>query len=224
MIIALYWAYQHYGIPYYVEKFLNFEMLKQIRGYLMIYVKKRYWHAVAAYMSVYIFASLLAFPTTSLLTIVGGFLFGTRLGATYTVLAATIGATCVFFLTRHLLGEILHDYFKERLKTFNDHMDREGHWYLLSLRFSPIIPFSIVNILSGLTNVNISTFIWTTFIGVIPGAFVYSFAGRQFSRMSHTENIFTPELFKLFLALMALSLIPIIFKRIFNKYRKMNQS
>lgn len=180
---------------------------------LFLFINNNYWLSVFMFIGGYSIVATLPVPPTAVLTIMGGFLFDMPLSLLYCITGATIGGSISFFVSRYFVGNWLQNYYKHRLKELNTNIKHNGHWYMLSIRLLPFIPFSLTNLLIGLTNLRYSTFVWTTFIGIIPGCFVYVLAGHELRTASQLGDLLTPKLFIILSMLAALSLIPVILKR-----------
>lgn len=170
--------------------------------------------AVGIYVALYIAVVALSVPGATIMTLAGGFLFGTLLGALYVNIGATVGAIVVFLFARYLFGKSLQGRYKDRLKKFNREFKENGVSYLFMLRFIPIFPFFLINIFAGLTEVSLFTFAWTTMLGIIPGSLVYTFAGRQLSTISSVGDIFSPNMLLAFVLLGVFALVPVVYKRV----------
>ena len=195
--------------------YLTFAALAENRDWLCSLVQR--WGFVAAVLYVAVYAGLVALsvPGAAVLTIAGGFLFGTWLGALYAVVGATLGATGIFLAARAGLGGLarragpligkLEAGF--RANAFN---------YLLALRLFFIVPFWLVNLVPALVGVRLSTFILATFFGIIPGTFVYASLGNGLGSVVGEPglavllrlNVLGP-----IIGLVILALIPVGYKR-----------
>ncbi len=199
-----------------IGNYFTLATLKIHRDYLQQLVQNDYITAVALYIGFYTVVVALFVPIAAILTVAGGFLFGTFLGAVYSNIGATAAAAISFLLVRYLFGEALQKKYKERFERFNQDVERNGANYLLMIHFVAVIPFFIVNILAGLTNIRLRTFIWTTSVGIFPGALVYAFAGQQLGTISKISDIFSLPIILAFILLGILALIPIIVPRIMS--------
>lgn len=125
----------------------------------------------------YVAVVVFSLPVASLMTLLGGVLFGGFIGGTAAVLAATIGATLVFMAARSLL----HDYFVRKsgpwLGKLRNGFQADAASYLLLLRLTPVFPFFVVNVAAALLGSRLGTFIWTTCLGIVPGTLAYAFVG-----------------------------------------------
>jgi uncharacterized membrane protein YdjX (TVP38/TMEM64 family) len=196
-----------------VGDLLTFENLQKNRDALLTYVRGHGLTSVALYILVYTAAIALNLPGGAVLTLAGGFLFGTLPAVLYVNVGATAGAMLAFLSARYLLGARLQETYRDRLEKFNDEMERNGARYLLTLRLIPVFPFFVVNFLAGLTRVPFGTFSWTTSLGIIPGTAVFAYAGHQLEHVRSISDIFTGNVLSAFLLLAALTLAPAIISR-----------
>ncbi|MGB8367311.1 MAG: VTT domain-containing protein [Candidatus Babeliales bacterium] len=194
-----------------VAEWINLNQLKIHRDYLQHLVEQHYLLAVLCYIGLYILVVSFSLPIGAILTVAGGFLFGITSGVIYANIGATGGATIAFLLVRYFIGGTLQQKYAIQLARFNKSIVLYGSNYLLAIRFIVIIPFFLVNILAGLTNIAIWTFIWTTAVGVLPGSFIYAFAGKQLGSVERVHDIFSFHMFLALLFLALFALLPIIF-------------
>lgn len=203
-----------------VGNYLTMEHLKANRDYLQLLVQENYLRSVLIYIAFYIGIAALSLPLAALLTVAGGFLFGVFFGAVYANIGATIGATISFLLVRHLLGSMLQQKYAKQLVRFNEEVNQYGANYLLTMHLIALVPFFVVNILAGLTNISLWTFIWTTSAGIFPGAFVYTFAGQQLGTINTMRDILSLKILLAFGLLGLLALVPMILQRLRNNSAK----
>lgn len=197
---------------------LTFENLQRNRDALLLWVRGNAALSVAAYIAVYVAAIALSLPGGAVLTLAGGFLFGTLPAVLYVNIGATAGAVLAFLSARYLLGSRLQERYRDRLAGFNAEMDRNGVRYLLSLRLVPVFPFFVVNFLAGLTRVPLATFAWTTALGIIPATAVFTYAGHQLEYVRSLSDILTGEVLFALLLLALITLAPAVIGR----FRKKN--
>lgn len=174
-------------------------------------------HPVATalgFMAVYIVFVALSLPAATLLTLTGGFLFGTWLGTFYVVTAATIGATILFFIAKTSLGEALRKKAGGLYQRVEGNMKDNAVGYLLFMRLVPIFPFFLVNIVPALFNVKPRVFILTTFFGIIPGSFVFVNLGKQLATITDLGDLVSMQTLLAFALLGLFALIPTIYKQI----------
>lgn len=211
-IIALFFIYMLD-----LASYLTLEQIKLHKQYLTQLVENHYWYAVCMFIMIYICATTFALPGVAALSIAGGFLFGLFHGSLYTLTGATIGATLCFLITRYIIGSYMQKKYATQLTTFNQNFAKYGAFYLLSLRLIAAIPFFVVNVIAGLTNISIETFIITTIIGTIPGVLIFNFAGQELHKLESIEAIFSKRILFAFFLLALFSLIPVFYKRFSKK-------
>jgi len=192
---------------------LTFENLKQQRDALSTFVNEHYWLSVAAFISLYVVTTSVSIPVALVLTLAGGFLFGTAAGVLYIDIGATTGATVALLSVRYLLGTRLQEKYKDELRRFNEEFARNGIHYLLTVRLIPVFPFFVINFLAGLTRIPVRTFMWTTALGILPATTFFAFAGRQIGLISSTEDIVSMKMLMAFTALGIVALAPVMYKR-----------
>ena len=193
---------------------LTFDNLKQHREELLALVQDHYSLSVVLFVALYIVVTGLSIPGAVVLTLAGGFLYGTGLATLYVNLGATAGAVLAFLVARYLLGRQLQDKYRQQLDRFNQEMELSGSRYLLTLRLIPIFPFFLINFLSGLTRVPLRTFAWTTAVGIIPGTIVFAYAGRQLGSIESPADILSTKVVLALMLLAGFALIPAAVSRI----------
>lgn len=200
-----------------ISGYLSLDTLRAHRQELTAFVAKNCGFAALFYIGIYILAVALSLPGALILTLAGGFLFGAIAGTIFTVIGATIGATLIFVFARTIFG-------KKPLNRFGAHAEklavniRKNAWsYLLVLRLAPVFPFFLVNVIPAFAGVRLSTFVLTTFFGIIPGTAVFSLSGAGLGNVLDSgetisvRSILTPEIILALcgLALLALAAIPL---------------
>ncbi len=195
---------------------LTLAYIQERADMLAVFVHQRYWYVATLYIFSYIIVVSLSMPIAALVTITGGYLFGTVPGALFTNIGATIGATVIFLIVRYSIGEYIQERFSKQLMQFNYLFDHYGAYFLLMARFLVLFPFFLVNMLAGLTVVPIGTFIWTTAVGILPASLIYSFAGRQLKEIKRVEDIFSWPVIMVFIGLALFLVIPIIVRHLKN--------
>jgi uncharacterized membrane protein YdjX (TVP38/TMEM64 family) len=196
-----------------IHHYHNLEILKQYKDLLLNSVEKNYWFSALIYICVYIVTVAFSLPGAAVLSMTGGFLFGTLQALPLIILGATMGATLTFLSVRYLIGDWLQQRYEKHLKKFNQELRNYGSSYLLISRLIFIFPFFVINIFAALTQISLFTFIWTTAIGIIPGALIFAFAGNQLHEIESAKDIFTPEVIFVFLLLALFALLPILVKK-----------
>lgn len=199
-----------------LHKKLTFDQVKNNAVWLRDQVEHHYWWSVILYLAIFITVILCSLPAAALMNIIGGFLYGVIQGVFFVVIAATIGGTLFFLIVRYIIGNYLQSKFSTQLHNFNAMWKARGWLFLLMLRCIPLIPFFMVNILAGLTTISTTTFIWTTALGVIPTALIFTYAGRQLGTINELQDVFTIPILSALVLLLLFALLPVLF----NRYRK----
>jgi uncharacterized membrane protein YdjX (TVP38/TMEM64 family) len=171
---------------------------------------------IGGYILVYILVTSLSLPGAAVMTLAGGALFGLLRGTIIVSFASSIGATLACFVSRFILRDWVQGKFKEKLKTVNEGIDREGSFYLFTLRLIPIFPFWLINLILGLTKMPLRTFYWVSQIGMLPGTIVYVNAGKELGKIDSLSGVLSPGLIFSFVLL---GLFPLITKKLMASYR-----
>ncbi|MDX2252347.1 MAG: TVP38/TMEM64 family protein [Nitrospira sp.] len=198
-------------------QYLALDTLKQNRDQLLAYTETNYAISVGLFILTYIVVTGLSLPGAVILTLAGGFLFGGIFGTLFVNLGATTGATLAFLAARYLLRDWVEQKFGKWIGPVQEGFTKNAFSYLLTLRLIPLFPFFVVNLVSGLTRVSIGTYAAATAIGIIPGSFVYAYAGRQLGSINTLKEIASPNVIGAFVLLGLFALIPIVYKKITAK-------
>lgn len=194
-------------------RFLSLTALKENRDSLLAFTEANFATAVGIFILAYAIVTGLSLPGAVILTLAGGFLFG-AVGATFFVnIGATTGATLAFLTARYLLRDTVEQKFGKWLGPFQEGFSKNAFSYLLTLRLIPLFPFFVVNLVSGLTRVSVGTYVAATALGIIPGSFVYAYAGRQLGTINSLKEIASPNVIGAFVLLGLLALVPVVYKR-----------
>ena len=193
---------------------LTLENLQQNRDALLAAVRDAPALSFAVFIALYVVVTAFSIPGATVMTLAGGYLFGTLAAVLCVNAGATTGAVLAFLSARYLLGSRLQERYAQQLAKFNAEMEQNGPRYLLTVRLLPIFPFFLVNFLSGLTRVPLATFAWTTAVGIVPGSFVYSFAGHQLESVHSLRDILSTRILMALVVLAAFTLLPALWPRI----------
>jgi uncharacterized membrane protein YdjX (TVP38/TMEM64 family) len=201
------------------HNYLSLETLRGNRAALEGFVERNLPLAVAAFAAAYIVVTALSLPGATLMSVLGGFLFGPFLGTGVVVFAATIGAALIFSAARTALGDSLRTKAGPFARKMEDGFKRNAFSYLLLLRLIPLFPFFIVNIAPAIFDVKLRTFTLATFIGIIPGAFAFVSAGNGLGAVLASGGdlelaglLAKPEILTPIIALSVLAMLPIALK------------
>jgi uncharacterized membrane protein YdjX (TVP38/TMEM64 family) len=156
---------------------------------------------IAGFFLLYVVITGLSIPGAAILTIIAGALFGLVTGTIIVSFASSIGATLSFLGSRYVLRDWVQAKFGERLKPINDGFERDGGFYLFTLRMIPLFPFFVVNLLMGLTKIRTWTYYWVSQVGMLLATIVFVNAGTQISKIESTAGLLSPALIASFAAL-----------------------
>jgi len=195
-------------------RYLSLDSLKANRDSLLVFTEAHYAVSVAIFIGAYCLLVAASLPGAVFFTLAGGFLFGSALGTVYVNLGATSGATLAFLSARYLLRDWVEGKFGSRLAPIQEGFANNAFSYLMTLRLIPLFPFFIVNMVSGLTRVSLVTYVTATAIGIIPGSFVFAYAGRQLGTINSLKEIASPNVLIAFTLLGLLALVPIVYQRL----------
>ena len=169
------------------------------------------------YFFLYVLVTALSLPGALVLTLAGGAIFGFVQGFVLVSFASTVGATLAFLAARYVLREWVQQRFGEKLKPMNDGIEKEGAFYLFTLRLVPVFPFFLINLLMGLTKMRTLTYYWVSQVGMLAGTVIYVNAGTQLAAIDSLQGIVS---LPIFLSLAALGLFPLITKKILDIFKK----
>lgn len=197
-------------------RFLSLEYLKSSQLRFQELYQQHKLLIIGGYMLVYITVAALSLPGAAVMTLAGGGLFGLITGTIVVSFASTIGATCACFAARFILRDWVAKRFGEKLSAINAGVEKEGAFYLFSLRLIPIFPFFVINLLMGLTTMPLKTYFWVSQIGMLPATIVYVNAGKELAKIDSLSGIVSPSLIASFVVL---GLFPITVKKLMERYR-----
>jgi uncharacterized membrane protein YdjX (TVP38/TMEM64 family) len=198
---------QYLSLAYLKESQLHFSQLYGAHRFTVI----------AAYTAIYIVVTALSLPGAVIMTLAGGALFGLGIGAAVVSVASTIGASLACLASRYLLRDWVQARFGKHLTTINKGIEKEGPFYLFTVRLIPVFPFFLINLLMGLTRMRLTTFFWVSQIGMLPGTMVYVNAGKELAKINSPGDILSPGLLFSFALL---GLFPLAIKKIVPLYRR----
>ena len=203
-----------------IHKFLSFEAIGENYDALKNYISEDYILSLVVFSLVYIIAVAFSIPGASILSLLFGALLGTLVGGTLIVFSATIGATLIFLAARYALQDSLKKRAGPWLLKMQEGFNENATSYLLFLRLVPAFPFFVVNLVPAFMGVSLRLYFITTFIGIIPGTFVYAGIGSgigyilEQGKTPDLSVLSSPEVILPLAALGLLSLVPIVYKKI----------
>ena len=214
--VAVLVAFIGAAFAFHLDRYLSLDVLRQNRAHLTAFVSE---HGVAAglgYVIAYIGVVALSLPGAAFMTLAGGFLFGVVVGATLTVIGATLGATLLFLIARSAVGDALRERAGPFVARMAEGFGKNAFNYLLFLRLVPVFPFWAVNLAPALLGMRLIPFIVATALGIIPGTIVYSAFGAGLGQIFDAggevdlRSVFSPTLIAALVGLGVLSLVPVL--------------
>jgi uncharacterized membrane protein YdjX (TVP38/TMEM64 family) len=202
-----------------LQRYISFEVLRENREALLAWVQQKGLLAAIIYIMIYAVAVAFSLPGGAVMSITGGFLFGTLWGALYIVIGATLGATALFIIAKTALGDPLRTRAGPWLQKMEAGFRENAMSYLLVLRLVPLFPFFVVNLVPAFLGVSLPTYVIGTFFGIIPGVFVYASVGAGLGSIFDSgetfsaSGILTPQILIALIGLAILALIPVVYKK-----------
>jgi pyruvate/2-oxoglutarate dehydrogenase complex dihydrolipoamide dehydrogenase (E3) component/uncharacterized membrane protein YdjX (TVP38/TMEM64 family) len=202
-LVLLFWAL---GGGHY----LTLAYAKQVQADFAALYETRPLVVVAAYFGIYVLVTALSFPGAVILTLLGGAVFGLVVGTVVVSFASSLGATLAMLFARYVLRDSIQARFGTRLADIDKGIQREGAFYLFTLRLVPVFPFFLINLLMGLTRMKATTFYVVSQLGMLAGTVVYVNAGTQLARIDSLQGILSPGLL---LSFALLGVFPLLAKK-----------
>lgn len=193
---------------------LNLEGLKSRHESLQAWASANPWVAAGGFFLLYVLVTAVSLPGAAILTLAAGAVFGMLQGTILVSFASSVGATLAFLAARFVLRDSLRRRYGERLKDFDKGIERDGAFYLFTLRLVPVVPFFLINLLAGLTALKTRVFYLVSQVGMLPGTVVYVYAGTQLAQIESAGDILSPGLIAAFALL---GLLP-LFMRFFTRW------
>jgi len=191
-------------------QYLNLEFFKSQQAAIDAYYQANPGMTVLIYALIYIVVTALSLPGAAIMTLIGGAIFGLLWGTVIVSFASTIGASLAFLVARFLLHDTVQRRFGRKLETLNRGIEREGGFYLFTLRLVPAFPFFMINVAMALTPIKLLTFFWVSQLGMLPGTAVYVNAGTQIAQIDSLGGILSPTLI---LSFALLGIFPLLAKK-----------
>lgn len=184
-----------------LQRYLTLTALKARQEAFHAYYASHRLLTLLAYFLIYVAVTALSLPGATIMTLAGGTLFGFWPALVVISFASSIGATLAFLVSRFLLRAWVQSRFRDRLAALNAGIEREGAFYLFTLRLVPLFPFFVINLVMGLTSMRAATFYWVSQVGMLAGTAVYVNAGTQMGQLESLSGILSPGLLFSFILL-----------------------
>jgi uncharacterized membrane protein YdjX (TVP38/TMEM64 family) len=199
-----------------LDQYLTLSYLKGSLDKLKTLYENHRLMVIAGYFIIYVLTTSLSLPGASPLGIAGGALFGFWTATIVVSFASTIGAALSCSISRFLLRDWIQNKFGDKIAKVNEGIEKEGAFYLFSLRLIPLFPFWMINLAMGLTKMSLLKFYWVSQVGMLPGTMVFVNAGKELAKIESLKGIFSPSLI---ISFALIGIFPIVIKKILALYR-----
>ena len=208
IVVALFFVFD-------LQKYLTLEYLKFSKAFFISSYEKNPILVLGSYFLFYIVITAFSLPGAVWMTLGGGALFGLLTGTIVVSFASTIGATLAMLISRFLLRDWVQGRFAQQMQTINSGIEKDGGFYLFTLRLLPVVPFFVINMGMGLTPLRTLTFYWVSQLGMLPGTVVYINAGAELAKIESLGDILSPTLIGSFVLL---GIFPLAVKKIITVF------
>jgi pyruvate/2-oxoglutarate dehydrogenase complex dihydrolipoamide dehydrogenase (E3) component/uncharacterized membrane protein YdjX (TVP38/TMEM64 family) len=200
-----------------LDRYFSLAFLKERQASFAALREQQPLQLALGYFLVYVAVTALSLPGATIVTLAGGAIFGLGWGLLIVSFASSIGATLAFLTARFLLRDSVQARFGQRLADVDKGIQRDGAFYLFTLRLIPVVPFFVINLLMGLTKMKAWTFYWVSQLGMLAGTAVYVNAGTQLGQLESLQGILSPGLLGSFVLL---GLFPLIARKVVEAVQK----
>ena len=206
IVVALFYVFD-------LQQYLTLQYLKSSKALLISYYEQNPILVLGSYFLGYVVMTAFSLPGAVWMTLGGGAFFGILTGTVTVSFASTIGATLAMLISRFILRDWAQERFGEQMQTINSGIQKDGGFYLFTLRLLPIVPFFVINLGMGLTPLRTFTFYWVSQLGMLPGTLVYINAGSELAKIEAIGDILSPTLIGSFVLL---GIFPLLVKKLIN--------
>lgn len=212
IIAMLVYAFKHFGL----SSYLTLDYIKQNQSLFQEYYSQNTVLTLSVFSLIYVVSTALSLPGATVLTLAAGALFGLFTGTIVVSFASTIGATLAFLSSRFLLKSYVEKKFKKYIDPINQGIEKDGAFYLFTLRLIPVFPFFVINLVMGITKIKTLKYFVVSQIGMLAGTIVYVNAGLQLGSIDSLSGILS---FKLMGSFALLGIFPLIAKKIVSSIK-----
>jgi pyruvate/2-oxoglutarate dehydrogenase complex dihydrolipoamide dehydrogenase (E3) component/uncharacterized membrane protein YdjX (TVP38/TMEM64 family) len=198
-------------------RYLSLDYLKQSQAQFSDLYARQPFTVAAVYFTLYVAATALSFPGATIITLAGGAIFGFGWGLLIVSFASSLGATLAFLTARFVLRDSIEARFAKRLADINHGIEKDGAFYLFTLRLVPLVPFFVINLVMGLTKMRTWVFYAVSQVGMLAGTAVFVNAGTQLSHITSLKGILSPALIGSFVLL---GVFPLLARKVVDAIKK----
>jgi uncharacterized membrane protein YdjX (TVP38/TMEM64 family) len=189
------------------QRYFVFDYLRQDLDRFENLVHEHFFFALILFAVVYVVLVALSLPATAGMTILAGALFGRWIGTGVSSIAATVGATMAFLSSRYLFRAWIENKYGRRLHALQCGIEKDGGYYLFIMRVVAVVPYFLINAGMGLTRIRTWKFVWISWLGILPVAFLYANAGTEIQEIQSAKDVLSPSLI---CSLAALGIFPLV--------------
>ncbi|MFT5804244.1 MAG: putative membrane protein YdjX (TVP38/TMEM64 family), partial [Candidatus Paceibacteria bacterium] len=197
-------------------QYLTLDYIKSQQANLDALVAEQPLRIAAIYFATYVLVTAISLPGAAIMTLAAGAMFGLGWGLLIVSFASTIGATLAMLVARFVLREQVSSRFAKQLAGIDKGIEREGAFYLFTLRLVPLFPFFAVNLVMGLTRISVPVYFIVSQVGMLAGTAVFVNAGTQLAQIDSLRGIVSPELLFSFALL---GIFPLVGKKLVDVFR-----
>ena len=203
IVVALFFVFE-------LQNYLTLEYLKSSKAFFISSYEKNPILVLGSYFLFYIVVTAFSLPGAVWMTLGGGAFFGLFAGTVIVSFASSIGAALAMLIARFLLRDCVQSRFEKQMQIINAGINKDGGFYLFTLRLVPAVPFFVINLGIGLTPLRAGTFYWVSQLGMLPGTLVYINAGSELGKIQSVGEILSPTLIASFVLL---GIFPLLVKK-----------
>ena len=196
------------------HRYLSLDAIKANRDALLAFTQQHFAASLAIAFVVYVAVTAFSLPGGLVMSLTVGFLFGRWVGTALVVAAATIGATLVFAAARYVFADAARKRLGALGERINAGFTENAFSYLLFLRLVPLFPFFLVNLAPAFTSIPLPTYVLATFVGIVPGTFVFVNLGQTLGRIESLQGLVSAETLGAFALLGVFALVPVALRRL----------
>jgi uncharacterized membrane protein YdjX (TVP38/TMEM64 family) len=201
-----FWWFERENLSLLAVKHRQQQMAQWVEAYPVL--------SAAGFSAAYTILTAISFPGAAVLSLLAGSIFGLWIGSGMVLVAATVGSLGAFLLCRYLLSDWVRGRYKDKIALIDRGFHKDGAYYLFWLRLNPVVPFFLINLGMGLTQIPAWTFFWISFIGMAPGTWLYVNAGVRLGEIESASGLLS---WPVVLSLIALGAVPLAIKRVLNR-------
>jgi uncharacterized membrane protein YdjX (TVP38/TMEM64 family) len=176
------------------SRFLTLEFVQENLAHLRKALEDSPVMVTSAYVGIYLFLTTLSIPGSIILTLLAGAIFGLAWGTFWVMFSSTLGACLAFLMSRYMFRDYFCQKFGKQFQKMNHRVEKEGVPYLFTLRMIPVSPYVVINVVMGLTEMKLWNFAWVTYLGMLPGSFLYVLAGKKIATITKLTDILSWEI------------------------------